>query len=74
MVSSKIGAVNEPGLRFGDLTRSTARQLCQSRANGGGHNCVPNKDGADFPPVLESGHTIAVVQGASPAQVRASNL
>jgi hypothetical protein len=59
MVSSKIGAVNEPGLRFGDLTRSTA---------------VPNKDGADFRPVLESGHTIAVVQGASPAQVRASNL
>ena len=45
----------------------------RSRADGDGHNCVLNKDRADFPPVLESGHTIAVVQGASRAQVRASS-
>ena len=40
-----------------------------------GHNCVPNKDGADFPPVLESDHTIAVVQGAlRPTSGRAAYL
>jgi hypothetical protein len=38
--------------------------------NSDGHNCVPNKDRADFPPVLESDHTIAAVQGLS-AQCRA---
>jgi hypothetical protein len=27
--------------------------------NGDGHKCVPNKDGADFSPVLESDHTMA---------------
>ena len=46
------------------------RQIAsRSRANGGGHNCVPNKDRADFPPVLESDHTITVVQRLS-AQCR----
>jgi hypothetical protein len=43
------------------LNRQTTSQ---SRANGGGHNCVPNKDRADFPFVWESDHTIAIVQGA----------
>ena len=52
---------------FGALNRQIASR---SRANGGGHNCVPNKDRVDFPPVLESDHTIAVVQGLS-AQCRA---
>src|SRR5258708_19097193 len=61
--------ITTPGFRLFDaLNRQTASQ---SRANGDGHNCVPNKDRADFPPVLESGHTIAVVQAASRAQVRA---
>jgi hypothetical protein len=40
------------------LTPSITKQL---RANGYGHNRVPNKDRADFPPVLESDHTITVV-------------
>jgi len=53
--------ITTPGFwRFDVINRQTASQ---SRANGAGHNCVPNKDRADFPPVLESGHTIAVVQG-----------
>jgi hypothetical protein len=43
------------------LNRQTASQSC---ANGDGHNCVPNKDRTDFPPVWESDHTIAVVLGA----------
>src|ERR1700722_17215920 len=38
------------------LNRQTASQ---SRANGDGHNSVPNKDRADFPPMWESDHTIA---------------
>src|SRR6266481_4496964 len=54
--------ITTPGFRLFDaFNRQTASQ---SRANGDGHNCVPNKDRADFPPVLESDHTIAVVQGA----------
>src|SRR5258705_11618391 len=54
--------ITTPGFRrFDVLNRQTASQ---SRANGDGHNCVPNKDRADFPPVLESDHAIAVVQGA----------
>src|SRR5258705_10123679 len=54
--------ITTPGFRrFDVLNRQTASQ---SRANGDGHNCVPNKDRADFPPVLKSDHTIAVVQGA----------
>jgi hypothetical protein len=48
------------------LNRQTASR---SRANGGGHNCVPNKNRGDFPPVLESDHTITVVQRLS-AQCR----
>src|SRR5258708_38127114 len=60
--------ITTPGFRLFDaLNRQTASQ---SRANGGGHNCVPNKDRADFRPGLESDHTIAVVQGLS-AQCRA---
>ena len=52
--------ITTPGFRrFDALNRETASR---SRANGEGHNCVPNKDRADFPPVLESDHTIAVVQ------------
>src|SRR5260370_32761302 len=60
--------ITTPGFReFDALNRQTASR---SRADGDGHNCVPNKDRADFPPVLESDHTIAVVQGLS-AQYRA---
>jgi len=44
---------------------SNRQAASQSRANSDGHNCVPNKDRADFPPVLESGHTIAVAQGVA---------
>jgi hypothetical protein len=33
----------------------------QSRASGDGHNCVPNKDGANFLLVWESDHTLAVI-------------
>jgi hypothetical protein len=49
-----------------DLTlgRQTASR---SRANGGGRNCVPNKDGADFQEVLESGHTMGAARGFGPA-------
>ena len=43
-------------------------QLPGSHANGDGHKCVPNKNRADFPPVLESDHTMAVCRG-SPANV-----
>jgi len=45
----------------GDLTASAS----QGRASANGRNCVPNKDRADFPPVWESDHTIAVVLGTS---------
>jgi hypothetical protein len=49
----------EPSL---NVQRDNAHSAAsQSRANGNGHNCVPNKDGADFPPVLLSDHTLAVV-------------
>jgi hypothetical protein len=51
------------------LNRQTVSQCC---ANGGGHNCVPNKDRADFPPVLEFSHTSRSC-GASRAQVRATS-
>jgi hypothetical protein len=40
----------------------------------GGHNCVPNEDRVDFPPVLESGHSIAVVQGSPPNVGHAAHL
>jgi hypothetical protein len=56
-------AHNSSGLG-GDLTPLNRQTASQSRANGGGHNCVPNKDRADFPLVWESDHTIAVVLGA----------
>ena len=50
--------ITTPGFRwFGALNR---RSASQSRANGDGHNCVPNKERADFPPVLESDHTIGL--------------
>jgi hypothetical protein len=52
---------------FDALNRQTASQ---GRAHGEGHNCVPNKDGADFPPLLQSDHTIAVVQGLPGAHER----
>jgi hypothetical protein len=42
----------------------------RSRANGGGRNCVPNKDRADFPSVCEFDHTLAFERGLS-AQRRA---
>ena len=46
------------------IRRLNRQTTSQSRANGGGHNCVPNKDRADFPFVWESDHTIAIVLGA----------
>ena len=46
----------------------------RSRANGYGRNCVPNKDRADFPQVLESRHTIEEQAGLrSRAQSIGSN-
>jgi len=50
---------------FSVIRRPQSPTASRSRANGGGHNCVPNKDRADFPLVLESYHTIAVVQGGA---------
>ena len=57
--------MRSPGFRrFGALDRQI---VSPSRANGRWRNCVPNKDRADFSPVLESDHTIAVAQGSPPA-------
>jgi hypothetical protein len=36
----------------------------QSRAGGDGHNCVPNKDRANFPQVWEFDHTVAGIFSA----------
>jgi hypothetical protein len=57
---------------FGDFDALNRQTASPSRADGDGHNCVPNKDRADFPPVLKSDHTIAAVQGVSRTQVRVS--
>jgi hypothetical protein len=54
-------AHNNSGFGCFALNRQTASQ---NRGSGDGHNCVPNKGRADFPPVLKSGHTIAVVRWA----------
>jgi hypothetical protein len=59
--------MRSPGFRrFGALDRQI---VSPSRANGRWRNCVPNKDRADFSPVLESDHTIAVAQGSPPRDV-----
>src|ERR1700722_16310023 len=62
----RLAAVFVPGALQGLLSSDPTLQsptASQSRSSGGGHNCVPNKDRADFPPVWEFDHTpIAVVQ------------
>jgi hypothetical protein len=55
---------------FGVFDALDHQTTSRSRANGAGRKCVPNENGADFPQVLESDHTIAVLK-TLPRQCRA---